>query len=587
MAFKRTLPFLLCLSLALALASAIAFADGAETTEIDPVDETYIATDAEIEYALANGVEGMPEISDTLANEVSGSEAAPMKRATKSAATYKVATYSGKTRYDTSAQIARAAFPDGVASKTAILAGGDAWADALSASTLAGAIDCPILLTPTANLSAYTISALEALGIESVIIVGGEVAVSEDVVTEMEESSITVTRLCGETRYETCAAIYEYGLEQGFWDGSQIIFASGGGFADALSISPVAFKEVIPIILTPKSGILDEVQTSLLDADTAFSKAIVVGGEAAVSKAIYDDLTDRLEANTGSADIVRLYGANRYVTSGEIAKWAVEQGYLTWNNSAFASGTAAPDALSGGPLQGKRGATLLLISKSNEKTLSYIPKSGTEQVFVLGGKAAVRPSTRNSIAYTLGFKLTDIEGFKLYLDAGHGWNNRGNNVNDPGACKNGYQEYRLTKELANLVAKQLRSTYGIEVFVNDDGGPYYLRHSEAVALDCNAIVSIHFNSSESSSPSGTESYIHSTNASKWSSKMRSTVHNYLVEGTGLKDRGKLKDEFAILSGELPACLLEVCFVSNKSDMKQYESRKDIIVEKLAEGIYKM
>ena len=39
-----------------------------------------------------------------------------------------------------------------------------------------------------------------------------------------------------------------------------------------------------------------------------------------------------------------------------------------------------------------------------------------------------------------------------------------------------------------------------------------------------------------------------------------------------------------MGGTLPATLLEVCFIDNASDMRQYQSRKVEIAYEIAEGI---
>lgn len=188
-----------------------------------------------------------------------------------------------------------------------------------------------------------------------------------------------------------------------------------------------------------------------------------------------------------------------------------------------------------------------------------------------------------AIARSMGRSFAELPGFKVYIDAGHGWNDSNNGQYDPGASGCGYQEATLTKELATMVAEILHNKYGVSVYLNDDGGWYKLRHSEAVALGCDAIVSIHFNAFDLSA-TGSESLIHSYNASLMSFTWQKQIHPYLISGTGLLDRGMKQQEVAILGGSLPAVLLEVAFIDNARDMSIYQANKVMIANEIAEGI---
>ena len=126
----------------------------------------------------------------------------------------------------------------------------------------------------------------------------------------------------------------------------------------------------------------------------------------------------------------------------------------------------------------------------------------------------------------------------------------------------------------------LRNEYGVDTYLNDDGGWYKLRASEAKAQGCDYIVSIHFNAAGGS---GTMSLIHSYNEEPFSWTLQDMVHPRLVEGTGLRDLGQQRQEVAILGGGIPAVLCEVAFIDNSYDMSVYQSRKDTVAHKIAEG----
>ena len=89
-----------------------------------------------------------------------------------------------------------------------MLASGVNFPDGLAAASLAGALGAPLLLTPPAALAPETISALTALKVKTVQIVGGTNAVSSGVISQLTTAGYTVpTAIAGTDRYGTAAAI--------------------------------------------------------------------------------------------------------------------------------------------------------------------------------------------------------------------------------------------------------------------------------------------------------------------------------------------------------------------------------------------
>ena len=555
--------------------------------------ETDTATEEEAEEALEEGVEGMPstEESEEDTDDESGNSEVEEELESMSldellsttSRTINLESYAGSSRYETAVEVAEAAYPDGVSSKTAIIVNGssDKWADALSASSLAGLVDGPILYTKKGSLPDETADALEDFGITTAIIVGGTKTVSSSVATELESICSTVTRLQGNDRYATQLAVYEYGESVGTWS-STVIVATGSSYYDALSASALAFNEDMPIFLSNSSTVLNDSQLAAL-AGSGVEEFVIVGGKSSVPSSAEGILAAVASSSTGtySSDcVVRKYGDTRYETSWYISKWAVDQGYLKWNYTGMASGSNPVDALCACVLQGTTGSPLILISNSDFFAVEKLASKNPSKARVFGGTSTITQISRNEIAMTLGYDLSTIQGFKVYVDAGHGYNNTGNGVYDSGATGNGYKEAELTAELAEMVAEELRDD-GYEVFLNDDGGPYKLRHEEAIEQDCNVIISIHFNAGGGS---GSMTLIHEYNACEYSEYVAEIMQDYLVQGTGLHDYGVRTQEVAILGGELPAALLEVCFIDNSSDMSTYISRKSTVAAKIVAGI---
>ncbi len=111
----------------------------------------------------------------------------------------------GQDRYDTAAWIAGGSFADRV-----VLARGDDPADALAGASLAAVLDAPVLLTRPDRLPDPTLEALQRLEPDEVVVLGGEGAVSDEVVAELEAD---VDRIAGDSRFETAAMIAERVLE--------------------------------------------------------------------------------------------------------------------------------------------------------------------------------------------------------------------------------------------------------------------------------------------------------------------------------------------------------------------------------------
>ncbi len=319
--------------------------------------------------------------------------------------------YQGETRYDTASLETREAFPDGVSSGYGVLVCGEnnGWADALSASSLAGMLDAPVLLTSTDYLPDATSALIEDLGIDHIIIVGGSAAVSDGVESSVGAYATNVERVSGANRQETQSAVYRYGKEHGTW-ADQIIVASCNSFADALSVSPIAYSKHLPIFLVASGGSFTNNQVADL-YESGCTNVVIVGGSAAVSENSEGFVTAvamiNAITNTDSSDssVRRISGSNRYDTSLEIAQWAVNSGYANWDNAAFASGETPADALSGSALQGRDNSVVLLVGDTWSSTISGIANHAGDiysTVRVFGGTSAVSEDVRSAICDAVG-----------------------------------------------------------------------------------------------------------------------------------------------------------------------------------------
>jgi putative cell wall-binding protein/uncharacterized protein (DUF2141 family) len=167
-----------------------------------------------------------------------------------------VTRYAGADRYATAVAAANAGTAVGSVDglRTAIVASGENFPDALSAGPAAWANDLPLLLTPKSSLDAGTKNFLASKNIQKVILMGGTAAVEESVATAIKATNATtplvVDRIAGADRTETARLFAEYALSKLGFSATGINVARGDLYPDALSGGPHAGNEKQPILLT-------------------------------------------------------------------------------------------------------------------------------------------------------------------------------------------------------------------------------------------------------------------------------------------------------------------------------------------------
>ena len=204
---------------------------------------------------------------------------------------FTVTRIAGVDRYGTARAIANTLPAAGIgelgdAGRTAIIASGENFPDALAAGPLAHDGGFPLLLTPTATLSTETNAALDELAIENVVIMGGTAAVSNEVALAIDAKGITVRRVAGENRQATAAAIADLVVDELDWPATHVQLARGDAFPDALAGGPHAGEERGPILLTLSPEVLGAPSENWLTAhESTVSLIHVYGGTSAVTDA--------------------------------------------------------------------------------------------------------------------------------------------------------------------------------------------------------------------------------------------------------------------------------------------------------------
>lgn len=282
----------------------------------------------------------------------------------------------GADRYLTAVELSAANF---ASADSVVIASGENFPDALTASALAGAIEAPVLLTRAGSVPAAVLAEIDRLGAGKAYIIGGTGAVSPAVVSALQGAGLAVERIAGADRYATAAAVADkvLAVTGTAWNG-EVFIASGEDFPDALAAAPVAAANGMPILLT-RAGALPAATAAFLN-DNDVEKSHVVGGTGVIGAWI----------QTAAPGATRIAGANRYATAVEVAKFAETMG-MNWGYLGIASGENFPDALAGGVVVGRNRGMLLLTQPNvlTPATAAAITANTPVRGEVYGGPGAI------------------------------------------------------------------------------------------------------------------------------------------------------------------------------------------------------
>ena len=265
----------------------------------------------------------------------------------------KIQRLSGDNRYETSVEVSEKNFKS---ADTVVLASGQNIADALVASSYADIEEAPILLANKNSISDEVLDEIERLKADKVVIVGGQSSISSSVESRLKKEDIKVTRISGSDRFDTSDKLSQE-VSRLSKKSSQAILVNGYKNIDALSVSSLATKEELPILLNGRNALNMSVKNRLKQMNV--NKVYIIGGNNSISSDVEKELK-RMQIS-----VVRLSGTDRYETSANIAKYA----YKDFDEAIVASGENPVDALAASTLTGKKEAPILLTNKNK------IPKS--------------------------------------------------------------------------------------------------------------------------------------------------------------------------------------------------------------------
>lgn len=275
------------------------------------------------------------------------------KKEKKKKKSEKIQRLSGDNRYETSVEVSEKNFKS---ADTVVLASGQNIADALVASSYADIEEAPILLTNKNSISDEVLDEIERLKADKVVIVGGQSSISSSVESRLKKEDIKVTRISGSDRFDTSDKLSQE-VSRLSKKSNQAILVNGYKNIDALSVSSLATKEELPILLNGRNALNMSVKNRLRQMNV--KKVYIIGGNNSISSDVEKELKKM------QISVVRLSGIDRYETSANIAKYA----YKDFDEAIVASGENPVDALAASTLTGKKEAPILLTNKNK------IPKS--------------------------------------------------------------------------------------------------------------------------------------------------------------------------------------------------------------------
>ena len=200
--------------------------------------------------------------------------------------------------------------------RTAIVASGHVFADALVAGPIAAHGRHPLLLTAPDRLHHQVPAYLRNAAVEHVVLMGGTAALSESVETSLRALGLDITRLAGATRFDTAVQAAE--LADGrYASGENACFGSRDiGIArarvpfDSFSAGPLLARLCAPLVLAEPTRVpdatadwLDDVRATALQDGIGSVDLRVFGGQAAVSDAALSSYlaATRLQASAPDA----------------------------------------------------------------------------------------------------------------------------------------------------------------------------------------------------------------------------------------------------------------------------------------------
>ena len=254
--------------------------------------------------------------------------------------------FQGENRAKTAVNVQRHYFAN---TNKVILVNDNAYPDAISATNVSMG-KYPLLYTGKNSLSIETKSALDKMFLDEIYLMGGVNTISKKVENKLRKNfpHAKITRIMGNNRYDTSAESARTRANT-----TNLIFAAGTNYADALYATSLAAHQKAPILLVSNEGLTQSTR-KFIQSIGNIDSVTIVGGEISVNQSVKKQIE-----NLTKKSVTRLAGVDRYESSVEVAKRvnANPAEVITTSGEVFA------DALVSSTVAQKIKAPILLVKK--------------------------------------------------------------------------------------------------------------------------------------------------------------------------------------------------------------------------------
>lgn len=190
---------------------------------------------------------------------------------------------------------------------------------------------------------------------------------------------VPLTRLAGKDRYDTAVKVSQDRFPSNA-SASGVVLTRGDVFADGLSGAPFAASKNAAVLLTKPTSLPSNVLTEIQRVVAPGATVWILGGQAAVSQGIADQLSSL------GFTVERIEGADRYATAAAVA------GKMPVPTEVFiANGTSFADPLAASAVASMKQVPILLAKKSSlpAEVTAYLTANPGLSTHLVGGKAVL------------------------------------------------------------------------------------------------------------------------------------------------------------------------------------------------------
>ena len=290
--------------------------------------------------------------------------------------------------------------------------------DSLSAASLAGWYQAPLLMTYSAKLPSETLNAIAAIraangGKVKIHVLGGTAVVTAPVYTALSAlkgTGGTIERIAGTNRYDLAAKVatrldtlYFAKYGEHCWE----VYVANGqnpeAFYDALAASGFCYSWNAPLVLTDNTTV-PSVTKSLINGRLVDASLYAISS----SKYIPSSVFTTLDGSSGRAERIAT-ASDRYTAATQIAQWGVDT--YTASASRITVANKLADALAAGTFVGANGGVLLWapITGPSGVTSTFLVnhRSTVDLASVFGGTAVISDAGYKKVG-------TDLNGVSAF-----------------------------------------------------------------------------------------------------------------------------------------------------------------------------